>query len=301
VAVPKGGYRWWYIDALSQDGQFGITVIAFIGSVFSPYYAWSGWADPYDHCAVNVALYSAKGGRWAMTERRRNALHQETHALSIGPSSLQWENGGLVIRFDEITAPIPSRLRGTIRLHPTAMVEDAFGIDARGRHLWRPIAPRADVEVTLDHPAANWRGQGYFDTNAGDEPLEDGFIAWDWSRAHLPRDTLIFYDVERRNGEAAGLALRIGSRGEIETIEAPPPHALPLPFWRMPRRVRGEASAAPTLRQTLEDSPFYTRSALIGVFDGEPAEIVHESLSLDRLRSPIVRAMLPFRMPRRFW
>jgi carotenoid 1,2-hydratase len=276
-------------------------VIAFIGSVFSPYYAWSGWADPYDHCAVNVALYSAKGGRWAMTERGRNALHQDAHTLSIGKSNLHWDNGALVIHFDEITAPIPSRLRGEIRLHPTAMVGTAFGIDAAGRHRWRPIAPRADVEVMLDRPACAWRGQGYFDTNAGDEPLENGFIAWDWCRAHRPRDTLLFYDVERRSGERAALALKIEAGGAVEAVSAPPAHALPPTFWRMPRQVRGEAAAPPRLRRTLEDAPFYTRTALDGTFGGERAEIVHESLSLTRLRSPIVRAMLPFRMPRRFW
>jgi carotenoid 1,2-hydratase len=31
---------------------------------------------------------------------------------------------------------------------------------------------------------------------------------------------------------------------------------------------------------------------------GQPAHGVHESLSLKRLRSPVVRGMLPFRMPR---
>jgi carotenoid 1,2-hydratase len=276
-------------------------VIAFIGSVFSPYYAWSGWADPYDHCAVNVALYTAKGGRWAMTERGRRSLHRTAQTLSIGPSNLSWENDALVIRFDEITAPIPSRLKGTIRLHPSAMIDDTFALDDAERHLWRPIAPRADVEVTLDHPACAWAGQGYFDTNAGDEPLERGFIAWDWLRAHRPRDSLLFYDVQRRGGERAGLALKIGAGGSVEAVEAPPAHPLPATFWRVPRQVRGDASQPPLLRRTLEDAPFYTRSAMDGVVDGQPAEIVHESLSLDRLRSPIVRAMLPFRMPRRFW
>jgi carotenoid 1,2-hydratase len=32
---------------------------------------------------------------------------------------------------------------------------------------------------------------------------------------------------------------------------------------------------------------------------GELREGVHESLDLDRFRSPVVQAMLPFRMPRR--
>ncbi len=39
--VPPHGYAWWYVDALSDDGRHGITLIAFIGSVFSPYYAWT--------------------------------------------------------------------------------------------------------------------------------------------------------------------------------------------------------------------------------------------------------------------
>ncbi len=34
-------------------------------------------------------------------------------------------------------------------------------------------------------------------------------------------------------------------------------------------------------------------------FEGAPVEWVHESLSLDRFAHPIVRLMLPFRMPRR--
>jgi carotenoid 1,2-hydratase len=36
--VPEGGYAWWYVDAFSDDGRHGLTVIAFVGSVFSPYY-----------------------------------------------------------------------------------------------------------------------------------------------------------------------------------------------------------------------------------------------------------------------
>ena len=31
---------------MSDDGQHGLTIIAFLGSVFSPYYAWSGRGDP---------------------------------------------------------------------------------------------------------------------------------------------------------------------------------------------------------------------------------------------------------------
>ena len=45
---------------------------------------------------------------------------------------------------------------------------------------------------------------------------------------------------------------------------------------------------------TLEDTPFYARSVLVNGSD----LTMHESLSLDRFRSPWVQVMLPFRMPR---
>jgi carotenoid 1,2-hydratase len=51
----------------------------------------------------------------------------------------------------------------------------------------------------------------------------------------------------------------------------------------------------------LEDAPFYARSLLDGGYGGQPAAIMHESLSLRRFRQPIVQAMLPFRMPRTLW
>ena len=61
--VPHDGYAWWYLDAVSDNGEYALTLIAFVGSVFSPYYAWArrragvAGADPNQHCAFNVGLY----------------------------------------------------------------------------------------------------------------------------------------------------------------------------------------------------------------------------------------------------
>ncbi len=49
--VPDSGYRWWYVDGVSDDGRFGVVIIAFVGSVFSPYYfraRQSGPTNPED-------------------------------------------------------------------------------------------------------------------------------------------------------------------------------------------------------------------------------------------------------------
>ncbi len=289
------------MDAQSEDGQYALVIIAFIGSVFSPYYAWSGRGNPRNHCALNVALYGPRANRWAMTERGEESLVQEVSRLTLGPSNLTWDGDGLLIAFDEITAPLPRRLKGTLRLRPEALGADIFALDGAARHRWRPIAPRARVEVRLDHPDLAWRGEAYFDTNWGDEPVEDAFRFWTWSRGHVGDEAMIFYDVARRDGERAGLAMRIGRQGEMTPLAPPPLTSLGPTFWGMTRPARADIEAPPRRIRTLEDAPFYTRSAFEAGQGGRPARVVHESLDLDRLRAPVVRAMLPFRMPRKFW
>jgi carotenoid 1,2-hydratase len=273
-------------------------VIAFIGSVFSPYYHWSGRGRPENHCAINVAVYTPNGGRWAMTERGARALTRSATRLEIGPSRLVRTPGELRVEIDEITAPIPGRLRGTVRLSPQVKHATAYALDAAGRHIWRPLWPRASVEVDLEGFGETWSGDGYFDTNFGTEPLEDAFSDWDWCRSHTDAGTSLFYDVREKDGRCGHLALQIAPDGAARRIAPPPPRSLSSTLWQVPRWVRNDAEAPLKVRQTLEDTPFYTRTALDGWVGGHPVTTVHESLSASRLRSPVVKAMLPFRMPR---
>ena len=282
---------------MSDDGAYGLTIIAFVGSVFSPYYAWAGRADPLDHCAVNVALYGPGGNRWAMTERRRNAVERASDHLAIGPSSLRWEQGALSIALNEIGAPIPLPLCGAVRVEPTIVNREAYLLESAGRHYWRPIAPAARVEVAFEKPALSWRGHAYFDCNAGDEPLERAFSSWTWSRASIERGAAILYDAERRREPALSLALRFDNRGACEAFSPPPPAPLPKSGWRVARATRSEEARARLLR-SLEDTPFYARSLVETTLLGQRRAVMHESLSLDRFANPIVRSMLPFRMPR---
>ena len=266
--------------------------------MFSPYYAWSGFRDPENHCAINVALYRAGADRWAMTARGRASLKREAAAIAVGPSAMQWRDDALKIEIEEWTAPLPTRLRGKITLRPEALAEGGFALDASGRHHWRPIAPRARIEVAFEAPALTWRGDAYLDCNWGDEPLEAGFRAWDWSRAHARQGATVYYDVQQRDGAERTLALRFDRSGAAHAIEPPPRVALPGTLWRVARTGRGTERTKLRVLRTLEDAPFYARSALVGDINGEPADLVHESLSLERLTMPVVRAMLPFRMPR---
>jgi carotenoid 1,2-hydratase len=299
--VPCGGYAWWYIDALSDDGAYGLTLIAFVGSVFSPYYAWArrrGAADPGNHCALNVVLYGSRSSRWTMTERGASQVLREPSSLSIGGSAVRWTGNALEIDIDETCAPLPRRVRGKVRLFARAIGDRSFALDHAGRHLWTPLAPCAQVDVQLTEPAVKWSGVGYFDSNSGAEPLENAFEDWTWSRATLPDSTIILYDIHARNSEARALALRIGAGGGIEPIESPPIAALPRTRWRISRQTRADAPHGARVLRTLEDAPFYSRSLLETHLRGIRTTAIHESLNLNRFRAAWVRCLLPFRMPR---
>ena len=245
-----------------------------------------------------MALYGQGGKRWALTERGREHVQRDASTLTIGPSALGWDGDALTVRIDEVTAPLPARIRGTVRLLPGAPSNRAFELDAKGQHRWWPIAPRARVEVALDKPAVRWSGPAYFDTNSGAVPLERSFVEWDWSRAPLRKGAAVLYEVARRDGSSRAIAIRIDPHGSVEDFEAPPRVRLPATRWRLGRATRADPSHPVRVEQTLEDAPFYARSVLATHLRGEPATAVHESLSLDRFRAPWVQLMVPFRNPR---
>ena len=181
--VPPGGYLWWYIDALSDCGRYGLSIIAFVGSVFSPYYAWArrkGTTHPDDFCALNVALYSRGAKRWTMTERSSQAVTQERDTLAIGPSSVRWTGSALEIAIEErdtrLGIPWQRRVSGKVRVIPEALNPTSFALDPDNRHRWHCVAPRARVEVVMDQPGLRWSGSGYLDSNFGSEALAAGRV-----------------------------------------------------------------------------------------------------------------------------
>jgi carotenoid 1,2-hydratase len=234
-----------------------------------------------------------------MTERGRAAVTREPGLLAVGPSAMRWTGEALVIDLDEIAVPIPRRVRGRIRLVPDMIAPATFALDPAARHAWRPIAPRARIEVEMEKPALSWRGGAYWDSNEGSEPLEAGFADWQWSRAHLAgRETAVLYEGIRRDGSRFAAALRFDGAGRAQEETLPLGAPLPRTLWAMPRRTRADDGFARVVG-TWEDAPFYARSALATRLFGEPVMAVHESLSMPRFVSPVVQWMLPYRMPRR--
>jgi len=300
IPLTAGGYAWWYVDALSDDGAYGLTIIAFVGSVFSPYYALSrrmGTADPENHVALNVALYGRRGRRWAMTERGRSALQRSNNRLIIGSSRMAWEDDTLRIGLQEWAVPIPQRIEGEVVIRPEVTPTAPLPLDFADRHHWHPIAPLARASVRFNRPDIRWEGHAYVDSNIGQEPLADGFQDWSWSRTIERQRTRVFYDLVRRDGSTHSMALSFADGG-VHSIPEPPKSRLGLTRWRLPLDVRSDV-LGPTMIATWEDGPFYARSLLDLQLDGERTKAVHEYLSLERFERRWVQALLPFRMPRR--
>ena len=295
--VPAGGYRWWYLDALSDDGHHGLVIIAFVGSVFSPWYHAARRrhgpdVDPENHCSVNVCLYGDGGRRWCMTERRSGSVARDPGQLRIGPSRLAWRPDGLVIDVDERSAPWGQRVAGRIRVLPNAVTPRPWPLDERERHHWWPYAPSAEVSVRFDRPNISWKGRGYLDGNWGEVPLEAGFRYWQWSRAAHAAETRVRYAAESVDGRERRIDVAFAPDGATRSLTATDGQALPASRWGIPRTHLGESPILAT--RSLEDGPFYARTLL----DTEEGPVVHESLSLERFRTGWVRNLLRFRMPR---
>ena len=155
--------------------------------------------------------------------------------------------------------------------------------------------------MQLSEPDLNWQGTGYLDENFGDSPIENAFEKWNWSRATIGDEAVILYDIIRRGGNRAAVALRIDKSGDVGAMEMPETAKLPsTAIWRVARETQVEDGSA-GVRRTLEDTPFYSRSQIRTRLLGVATEAMHESLALNRLRSPIVKSLLPWRMPRAPW
>ena len=322
--VAPGAYLWWYLDALSDNfaggERFGLTLIAFVGSVFSPYYALArsrgdAFAQAENFCCINVALYGPGARRWTMTERGARHVRRSANEFVVGPSALRWDGSALRFDLHEVGMPWPQRVDGTVTVHPHGLSRFVAPLDEAGAHRWGPIAPCARVEVDLQRPGLRWSGEGYLDSNEGDEPIDRPFRLWDWSRAALADgSTAVIYDVRNKQGPDRVITQHFQRDGSSQAFSAPPRQSLPRTGWRIERAMRSERSdssehggssqssesaAPPRVLQTLEDTPFYQRSLVESQLFGQRVLSVHETLDVPRLVSPLVRLMLPFRMPRR--
>ena len=256
--------------------------------------------DANDYCAINVALYTPGRKRWTMTERGRTRTERSATHFRVGPSALQWDGKELVIDINERSAPIPLKVRGTVRFRTDTWFDWQMALEPSRQHRWGPLAPAGHISVDFAEPGISWSGHGYLDSNEGDEPLAHRFDEWDWSRGSLANGTsAVVYDVRTVSGSEHLIARQFHRDGSVSEFDPGPRRRLDRTAWLINRSIRSSAGGPPPkIVRTLEDTPFYVRSLAQSSIGDETLLSVHETLNGPRLRSPLVRLMLPWRMPR---
>ena len=235
-----------------------------------------------------------------MTDRGRPALRQSTDTFTVGPSSLHWDGTSLVLDVNEISGPpIISRVRGQIRVTPSAITDVELPLTRDGAHIWRPFGPVSGIEVTLDAPGWTWDGHGYFDANFGTRALEEDFGYWTWGRYPAAGGSTCFYDAVRLDGSELSAGFHFDAEGKAHEIALPPKLPFRRSLWSVRRDTRGDAGTRPKQVKNMLDAPFYSRSMVETVIDGERCVGVHEALDLVRFRQPWLKPMLAVRVPRR--
>ena len=235
-ASARGGYAWWYIEAHDLDeGRYGLTLIVFAGSVFSPHYAGrlrrGDAVCGLDYPAVHFALYERpSGGRhlshgrlWVMNEYPASAFFADAHEVRVGGTRLHYREGGLDVEIDEHTTRFFSkpggRVQARLRIQTdmtmgTGLSPFCLGENAAGEaHFWQPIAPAATVEVEVKAGGLSRRfaGHSYCDRNCGSGPLHGTFRRWFWAHgvsAGQKPGALVLYQAQRLDDSVLGLSVR---------------------------------------------------------------------------------------------
>lgn len=235
-----------------------------------------------------------------MTDRGVTALRQTRDQLTVGPSSMRWENGKLVIEIDEIGAlPLVSRVRGRITVTPSALTSVELPLTEDGTHIWRPFAPSCDIKVELEASGWHWDGHGYFDANFGTRALEQDFDSWTWGRFPTSDGAACFYDAVRKDGSTLACGVRFDHDGTARMMELPPAAKIKRSLWMLKRLTRADEGYIPRQVMPMLDAPFYNRSAVKTQIEGEETIGVHEALDLRRFGSALLKPMIAVRVPRR--
>lgn len=235
-----------------------------------------------------------------MTDRGSSALRQTANSFTVGPSSMYWADGKLIIDINELSSPpIISRVRGRITVTPSAITRVELPLTEDGTHIWRPFGPVSNISVDLEAPGWQWDGHGYFDANFGTRALEDDFSYWTWGRYPAGGGSTCFYDATRLDGTELGSGIHFTPDGEASEIPLPAQLEFKRSAWAVRRETRGDLGFKPRQVMNMLDAPFYSRSMVETRLSGERTVGVHEALDLTRFRSPLLKPMLAVRVPRR--
>ena len=279
-----GAYEWWYFDALSDDGDWAMACIWFLGNPFSPYYRAAALrqpANPFDQNAMFFALYH-HGRLHAYHFTRFSPLDIAASealplCLHFGPNCLiQTHKSCWNLDLADENAN-GRRLAATLRFaSPPLIAGEQKETLLDSEHSWLPAAPfcRVSAAITLGEPhnpgaeKINFTGTGYHDHNWGRLPFDAAIRDWYWARAALPAErSVILYHVQPHRGRAVSHLL-LFEHGRLARHDAEARVHLSRPVWngfgtRYGSRLTASGAGVNAVFRfgaRLDSAPFYVRA-----------------------------------------
>ncbi|MES2766699.1 MAG: hypothetical protein V4642_12565 [Bacteroidota bacterium] len=240
--TKPGTYEWWYVDAISHDGEWALTFIWFIGIPMSPYYnetferfIKSGENPPFakDFPGYSLSLYH-RG------KRVYNAFHEfppdafktsfDEPFIGIGKTKLFFKNGKFGLEIDTVFKNDARGFKGNFTLIPNNFLKENLfkKSEITENHTWIPAAPDCEIsgafslfEYGEEKLQSVFKGRAYHDHNIGLRPLSDDFGDWYWGRVHCKNFTLIYYYAFSPQNIPNLEWLGVFKNGELNEIDKP--------------------------------------------------------------------------------
>ena len=306
-----GAYEWWYVDARSDDGAWGVVAILFRGMPMSPDYLSAlaaGTAPaPADHCGFAVSIYH-NGQRLLQVFRgvESNDTFFGTNQcdVRVGPCSLQRTSDDTWALHIDTLHPDSSRrvvLDATFRRIGT-VVDDATPFTAV--HGWVLAAPLAEIDAHLTlseygtvKTSTAWHGTAYHDHNMGRRAMQEDFRTWLWGRVHDGTSGMVYLATPDA-AEPFAFAATLDERGITPWMQVHVTAAdrrLTMMGLRAARRVVVEGDGGVlTIAQDriLDDGPFYRRYLAMFASGATLHTGISEDMHVQRYRASWIRPFL---------
>lgn len=307
-----GAYEWWYVDAVSPCGEWGIVYIVFRGIPMSPTYL----RDPHSmRAGCAVSIYH-RGVRIAFSFTEQPLEHtlfdSNSTNVQMKGASLSIDGSGVLRATANVSCDSDGRtIELTITGDASSKPSTAQSTFAQA-HGWVLACPRMNAEfdlklhehdtLVLQHKA---RVIAYHDHNMGSRQMHRDYTDWYWGRVHTADTTIAFLSTPG-SPDTMNAVYEVNDNGLIKPwadVEISFRHrsisAMGLAFYRQ-IILRGSSDEQGPMEvvcdnaQTCEDSPFYQRYVSTWRVNNQTPAIIgtSEYMNVARMRSRWIRPFL---------
>ncbi len=306
-----GAYEWWYTDALSHDGAWGVVAILFRGMPMSPAYLSApaelagGYALSVYHRGTRVAF------AFGDVSLEQCDFSCDTADVRVGQARLKIDDDG---RMHVLIERVGRGIERSVRVHlvldaaSTATSADAFG----DTHGWVLARPRANAHLKIDlgegsrlwYNVADESAVAYHDHNMGRREMSADFGDWYWGRVHGRTSSIVYLTTPGSRGETP-IVVDVSDVGQVRpwttAVLKLQQRGVNFMGLAMHRRIVLEGVDAQGSPRSVvcdnevvcEDGPFYQRYISQWTDNGVViGSGMSEYMDVQRLRAPWIRPFL---------